>query len=126
MSEKMTVTGCCRYCGQANVVMIPKDNNYTESDIDTLASSQCDCQMAAETKAREKRSTDASESIDEIFPEVESVRDFLKMGAHLIAVNEIDKLTVKIDEVTSAKLNMTPKGKIRIERIRKNSAVKES
>lgn len=124
--KEITTAGCCKYCGQMVTLNIPADKEYTEADLDTIASTRCDCQVAAETKRREDRLNEAYKSIDEIFPEIEPVRNLMKQAAELISREEIDNISVKIDEVTSAKIKMTTKGKIRIERIRKNSAVKES
>lgn len=121
--EKITVNGCCKYCGQ--IIAMQVDKEYSDEVLDELASKRCDCDTARELREVENAITEAIEDVDKMFPEREEVRGCIKQACDLVGHELIDSITVKIDSRTKTTIKKTTKGKIRVERVVKNTESRE-
>ena len=115
--------GVCRYCGQ--VRMVSSEPSAQQTDVDTIASKECDCTEAKIQKSRDQRYEKASQNIVNIFPDKKEITEILDMAARMIVNYKIDSVAVKCGKVT-AKVSTTSKGSIKVSRIEKNENSLES
>lgn len=109
--------GVCKYCGQ--VRMVTSDSLTEQTDVDALASKECDCPEAKIQRNREQRYEKARQNIVKIFKDRLEMVEILCTGARGIANNEIDGIAIKCGKKT-AKASATSKGTIKISRVEKN------
>lgn len=64
-----TVNGTCKYCGQIRIVQVSEDKNYTQEEIDKIASCECDCDVARMLQARNMAWGNLIGMLDEKFPD---------------------------------------------------------
>ena len=65
----ITKNGACKYCGQMRIVQVSEDKNYTQEEIDKIAESECDCDVARMLRARNEAYGNLRGMLDERFPD---------------------------------------------------------
>ncbi|WP_114295857.1 hypothetical protein [Anaerobacterium chartisolvens] len=122
----MTKLGRCRYCSEAIIANYPED--ATEEEKTALATSLCSCSWAKREVGRKREIERAKERVQQLFG-----TDAKKVGFEPIAKEEIHNLlnglielisndiikggAIQIDGITKAKISVSAKGKINIERV---------
>ena len=62
-------TGTCKYCGQMKVVQLSEDKVYTQEEIDNIAVSECDCDIAKLLRKRTMAFGNLQGMLDERMPD---------------------------------------------------------
>ena len=116
--------GVCRYCGQVNINI--DTANCSKEEADALASKNCGCSGAKVSREREGQIQKAKERIEQLFgisasllgfePVNDDVVEMLNNLVPQLAEDTLLAITVYINSETKAKLAMTAKGKIKVER----------
>lgn len=121
----MNDLGCCYYCGKTAILDYPKE--ATEETKDKMATNVCDCTQAKIERDKELEIERAKERIEQLFgndtkqmgfepmPELE-IHKLMNTVVELIANRLIRGVTIEINSETKAKLAVSAKGKINIER----------
>lgn len=121
----MNTLGCCYYCGNTAILDYPKD--ATQEVKDQIATKECECTQAKMEREMEQEIQRAKERIIQLFgdesiemgfepiPE-KRVHSILNTVVELISNKIIRGATIEIDSETKAKLTVSSKGKINIER----------
>lgn len=117
--------GACKHCGQIIILDIDEDAAFSQQEIDELASKRCDCEIAKIQRDIENSISDAIEDVDKMFPESENIRGYVKQACELVGREYVENITIKIDSRTKAQIKKTTKGKIRVERVVKNTESRE-
>ena len=61
--------GVCKYCGQMRIVQVSEDKEYTQEDLDRIAESECDCDIASMMRKRNEAYGNLEGMLDERFPD---------------------------------------------------------
>lgn len=117
--------GCCIYCGQIKMVQVP--DSFTQEQIIEEVTNQCNCEEAKahqfkqlEEELKEQSKLTAQGMIIELFKEqFPEVAELLQKAIIPLAEFRFDKLTIKIDDTTTAHISINSKGEIKVERIDK-------
>lgn len=121
----MNSLGSCYYCGKTAILNYPKE--ATDEQKNDMATKQCDCVQAKIEREKELEIERAKERIEQLFgsgaeemgfepiPEAE-IHHLMNTVVQLIANRVIRGTTIEINSETKAKLTVSSKGKINIER----------
>lgn len=85
MSELKVVQGICRFCGQSRMVQVGKDREYSQKQIDAIASRECDCDAAARARAREDSAQTIRDHIEDLKIKDEWIKETILQGVERIA-----------------------------------------
>ncbi len=97
-----TATGWCKYCGQAKTVQVDDQKEYTQEELDRIADSECDCDLAKKAQEKDNRIRRAKDSINKITLDGEKdVGDFLKNVLPLLADHRIKKISVNLNGIVT-------------------------
>ena len=115
--------GTCKFCGQA--FMIETLGMTSSEDLDERATEKCDCNESKQYINRRDRKKKACAKIEELFGEEGTITEILK--ANLDNMLDYKIATISIDETGyKAKMQMTSKGKIKIEKSISRKATMEA
>lgn len=62
-------TGVCKFCGQIRTVNASEDKDYTQEQLDRIAESECDCDIASMMRKRNEAYGNLEGMLDERFPD---------------------------------------------------------
>lgn len=121
----MSDLGCCYYCGKTAILDYPKEAKKETKD--EIATKECDCTQAKFERDKELEIERAKERILQLFgndarqmgfePMLEAeIHKLMNTVVELIANKLIRGVTIEINGGTKAKLSVSAKGKINIER----------
>lgn len=125
-----TETGACRYCGQIRQVQTIFD--WDDNKINEAATELCNCDEAAKESDRKQRKERAIKSIERQFGEVsttivdQEVRDTMETIVDLICNDRMQSATLDIGKGLKAKISITGKGVIKVERTKTVKTVEEA
>lgn len=124
-------TGFCRCCGQSAQIQ-----TLLEWDSDTrneAATELCECEGARSYTWNKQRKERALNAIDKQFGDkagenqiTEEIIEILKQTVELILLNKITSTTIDIGKGLKAKISLTAKGAIKVERTRTTKATEEA
>ena len=124
-------TGGCRFCGQMTTVKAPK--GWEEEKIDELATECCKCQEAEDYAYKKRRKERAIEAIIHQFGPYqetgiirEGTMELLAEIADQVVEDKIQSGTIEIGEGLKAKISMTAKGAVKVERSKTEKEIKEA
>ncbi len=124
-SEGLTTqTGACIFCGQIATIetLLP----WPEEKCNEAATELCDCNEAKIYVLKKRRLEKACKSIEEQFKSQEKViRDMLRQLAALVVDNRLETAAIKINGELKAKISLTAKGSIKVERIQTKKTAEE-
>ncbi len=112
--------GGCRFCGQIADIKAPL--NYTDDQRDELATELCKCYEAEYYTNKKSWKERAHDRIEKLFGEEseEPINDseikILHDAVEPVANNDITSMTVDFGNGIKAKINITAKGKIKVQR----------
>lgn len=118
-------TGKCIYCGQQHMVEVL--DTATEQECDIAATEQCKCEQAKKAqemkKAKFQSQTNIENYFEKDFPET---AELLKAAVIPLHNGAIEKITIDTGYGIKAKLSVTSKGKIKVERLETKKQAVES
>lgn len=94
-----TVNGVCKYCGQMRILQVSEDKAYTNEDLDRIAASECDCDVATLLRKRNMAFGNLEGMLDERFPDDATddkekvIKELLRTGGKLMSETTIDSLS---------------------------------
>lgn len=91
-----TETGTCRYCGQIRIVKVPGEIDFTQEELDKIASQECTCAGAVDVRNREYAIRRGCEVID-MMETTEEVADLLKRTCAAIGRGQIEKAQIRVN-----------------------------
>lgn len=122
LEDKDLITGACRFCGQLHQIV----DFGPEADPDEAATVACNCVEAAQYTAKKRQRERATKSIEELFSQEEAVKEVLLHALDCIIQEEIVSATVDDGDRLKAKMTLTAKGNIKVERTEREKKVRES
>lgn len=124
-------TGACRFCGQMATLEAPE--TWSDEDIDELATECCKCQEAEDYAYKKRRKERAIEAIINQFGPYqetgiirEGTMELLAEIADQVVEDKIQSGTIEIGEGLKAKISMTAKGAVKVERSKTEKESKEA
>lgn len=79
------LTGVCRYCGQRRLVRVGEDKDYTQQQLDAIATRECDCDAAARARVREDSAQTIRDHIEDLKIKDEWIKETILQGVGRIA-----------------------------------------
>ncbi len=128
-----TIVGACRFCGQVKTIH-PLNPNMTEEEADAIATEDCDCKSAQAYKDKENKRKRAKAAVEMKFGPGESGERwvsedtlcFLKAAVDLVLEEHVESVQVKISPTVTAKISMTGKGNVKIEKTKTTKSAIEA
>lgn len=112
--------GYCSDCGQAR--QFQTSGGVEQSQLDEWATDECKCAAASERRLIKQRKERAIKNIEKLFgerfPETVLV---LKAALPFIMDDQIESITIKTGCDIDAKISVTAKGKVKVEKKIKNN-----
>ena len=112
--------GYCNDCGQAR--QFQTSGRVEQSQLDEWATEECTCAAASERRMIKKRQERANDNIDKLFgekfPETAAV---LQTALPFLIKDQIESITIKTGYDIDAKMSVTAKGKVKVEKKIKNN-----
>lgn len=94
-----TVNGVCKYCGQMRTLQVSEDKAYTNEDLDRIAASECDCDVATLLRKRNMAFGNLEGMLAARFPDSaiddkdRVIKELLRTGGKLMSEATIDSLS---------------------------------
>lgn len=126
----ITKVGGCLFCGQTATVEVPEQ--WEDEKIDEYATELCDCAEASTYVWKKERKENAERSIEKQFgrqskDEVEKeVLDFMKMAVENIVETRMSSISIGITPKVKAKIAVTSKGLIKVEKVKTEKTSSEA
>lgn len=112
--------GYCEDCGQAR--QFQTSGGVEQSQLDEWATEECTCSAASERRLIKKRQERATENIEKLFGEKFSETvEVLKTALPFLIKDQIESITIKTGYDIDAKMSVTAKGKVKVEKKIKNN-----
>lgn len=132
LQDMKTIIGACRYCGQTKAIHPLFD--LTEEDADERATWECDCEEAkSEREKRDRRDRAVAAVRSKFEPDASpmeaapaAVVEILINAVDLILAEEAESVTVNISKSIKAKISMTSKGAVKVERTKTIKTAEEA
>lgn len=111
MTDMMPVNAICQYCGQSCVVMVKPGKEYTDEELNRIATSECTCAGAEDENKVRSRINDANDAIDMVLAKKnkKTVAKIMLAAVDAMARDRIKKVSINIDGETNCSMYM--KGK---------------
>lgn len=96
----------CMYCGQQAVVMVAEGKEYTEAELNKIATMDCTCVGAEAEKKIESKKTDAQDAIEMILAKKnkKTVAQVMLAAVDGMARDRIKKVSINIDGETTCSM----------------------
>lgn len=107
-------TGVCKYCGQMRIVQLSEDKFYTQAEIDNIAVSECDCDVAKILRKRTMAYGNLRGKLNERMPDEhidekeKHIKNLILDAAKLMNETYIDSISITSGQ-ESYSLSLTPK-----------------
>lgn len=127
----ISLTGACRYCGQiAQIEGLPE---WDEETINEATAELCDCIEAKKYTKKKRQKENAREAIDKQFGQQAEenetelpVVELLETIADMVVEDHICTATIDIGDGLKAKISMTSKGYVKVERTKTEKITQEA
>lgn len=123
--------GGCKFCGQIRGIEVPAD--WDEDMCNELATEFCDCVEAENYTRGKKRKEKAAEAIENQFGRAaggdrveDSVKQLLLQIVDMAIEEKINSGTIDIGGGVKAKITVTTKGPVKVERIKTEKKAQEA
>lgn len=120
--KESAITGACRFCGQTRQVA----GCESQEQADELATKQCRCEDSLQIGKRDQTLRDAREDIEDLFGDAagergeltvpKELRDYLYNLSVYAYDQELRSIDITITQGFKAKISVTDKGKLTIQR----------
>lgn len=96
----------CMYCGQQAVVMVAEGKEYTEAELNKIATMDCTCAGAEDEKKIQSKKTDAQDAIEMILAKKnkKTVAQVMMAAVDGMARDRIKKVSINIDGETTCSM----------------------
>ena len=103
-AKLIDVTGTCHYCGQMRAVWVKNPDEYSQEDIDKIASSECSCPGAEREEKKRQLMNSGMDAIRLTLEEKhrKNAAKVMMAGLEFLCSGRLKKITIKIDEDTTA------------------------
>ena len=120
IEETELQVGYCNECGQAR--QFQTSGEVEQPLLDEWATEECKCPAASERRTIKIRYERATENIEKLFGEKfpETV-EVLKTALPFLIKDQIESITIKTGYDIDAKISVTAKGKVKVEKKIKNN-----
>lgn len=125
------LTGACRYCGQ--IAQIEGMPQWDEDTTNEAAAELCDCIQAKIYTKKKRQKENAREAIDKQFGQQAEeneteppVIELLETVADMVVEDRISSATIDIGDGLKAKISITSKGYIKVERTKTEKTTQEA
>lgn len=116
--------GACRFCGQMFQIETA-GGILSEKTLDEAATMKCGCADAVEFQDRARMPEKGRNAVRELFADEEATADVLNDCLPMIISGDIEAVVVTAPTGCQAKIKMTTKGKLKIERSEKTRRSRE-
>lgn len=127
----VTVTGSCKFCGQAATRKALEE--WGQEDIDELATETCECLDARIYTHKKWQKERTNERIDLLFGKdnksvtvPDAAVDLLHKAVYPICEGFIQSIAIDIGNGVKGKINVTSKGNVKVARIKTNTSTYEA
>lgn len=98
MAEIKKVTGFCNYCSQGRLVAVPDDREFSQDELNKIATEECECKQAAFQREREDKIERAEYYINNLVPDKEEhTKPLLRSAVPLLLDHTIKKMSLNVD-----------------------------
>lgn len=109
--DKIQTTGVCKYCGSIRIVNGAAD--MTQSELDTIASQECDCEMAKHERNKEEQKDIAIANLKLLIGDkhpkaVDGLTELIPFIQEFV----FTEVSVKLNEISKLQMKMNDKGSI--------------
>lgn len=114
----MNNIGFCKYCGNSRILKLSEEELaiYTQTERDTIASEQCDCEGACHQRKKEADRDTASAYIDNVVDK-EALAAALKNFIEVLQDYKAQSISVKVDDKTKISLSVGQDGALSVQRV---------
>lgn len=92
------VTGFCKFCDQGRLVAVPDNKEFTQDELNQIATDECECLKAKEERERAEMLERAEYYIDNLVPDSEEHVKPLLMGVlPQLLDRKLKKMSLNID-----------------------------
>ena len=113
MANDKTISAECRFCGQM-VILTDEDDLINAEESATM---KCTCKEGKSYRDETRDLEAADENIELLFVKFsDETREFLKISARAVRRHEVDRVTAKISEDTTATIKLKGSDHISVER----------
>lgn len=88
-------TGTCKYCGQMVTVQVGDDKEYTQEELNKIATAECNCDAAAEARKR----ADAVQTLRDRIEDLKIADEWIKETI-LMAIDKLGDLSLQQVKIT--------------------------
>lgn len=128
-----TILGACRFCGQTKTIH-PLSPYMTDEEADAIATEECDCKSAQAYRDKEGKRKRGKAAVEMKFGSgeygernvSEDTLCFLKAAVDLVLEEHIENVQVKISPTMTAKITMTSKGNVKLEKTKTTKSAIEA
>lgn len=126
----ITKVGGCKFCGQTATVEVPEE--WSDGFVDECATETCDCSEASTYTWKKERKEKAEKSIDDQFGQQskdeveEEILQFMRDAVENIIENRIGSVSIGITPEVKAKIAITSKGLIKVEKVKTEKTSSEA
>lgn len=98
MAKIKKVTGFCNYCSQGRLVDVPDNEEFTQDELNRIATDECECPQAIAHREREDKIERAEYYINNLVPEQEEhAKPLLRAAVPLLIDRMIKKMSINVD-----------------------------
>lgn len=93
-----TTNGVCKFCGQTRIIQVSDDKAYSQDELDKIAESECDCDVAKLLRARNEAYGSLQGMLDEMYPDdaiddkERHIKKLLQQAGKLMSETYIDSI----------------------------------
>lgn len=102
--------GACKFCGQQRLVQAGDDKDYTQQELDAIATRECDCDAAVSARAREDVAQTIRDWIEELSIKDEWIKETILQAVERIADMSVYQVQITDGSGVVYKLTDSKKG----------------
>jgi len=133
MDNVETILGACRFCGQTKAIH-PLNPYMTDEEADAIATEDCDCPAAKFQREKEGKRERAKAAVKTKFGPGEGgerwvneeTLHFLEAAVDLVIEEQVESVQVKVSHTVTAKIHLTGKGNVKIEKTKTTKSAIEA
>ena len=98
MAKIKKVTGFCDFCSQGRLVGVPDDREFSQDELNRIATDECECEKAKRHREREDKIERAEYYINNLVPDKEEhTKPLLRSAVPLLLDHTIKKMSLNVD-----------------------------
>lgn len=109
--------GTCKFCKQMRIVQVPDKGEFSQEELDGIATDECECKQASHSRERKQKMERAELIIDNMPPEHEKqVATTMKAALPDLIDQKLRKLSISVDSEVSYTMSRGKDGEVKIRR----------